>query len=260
MNTIDTSGGARAAASATAATTATAGSGAAVFAGATAGADTAAATEDRFLRLLVAQMRNQDPLNPLDNAQVTSQLAQINTVRGIEQLNASMAKMAAASGEVSPFAAVGLLGRQVLVAGDTFEWKGAVADVTGGPPGAADASVAPAATAPAVRLGFELPADARMVHVEIVDATGRVVRAYEPAGVAPGVHTFEWDGTHDDGTRAVAGSYRLRAVATGHDGAALAIATLAPARVTGIAQAAGGARVELGGRPAVATSAIRAVL
>ncbi|MFP5407510.1 MAG: flagellar hook assembly protein FlgD, partial [Gammaproteobacteria bacterium] len=69
------------------------------------GTDSAAGTEDRFLKLLVAQMRNQDPLNPLDNAQVTSQLAQINTVRGIEQLNASMATLASASTAVSPVSA-----------------------------------------------------------------------------------------------------------------------------------------------------------
>ena len=43
--------------------------------------------QDRFLKLLVAQMQNQDPLNPMDNAQVTSQMAQINTVSGIEKLN-----------------------------------------------------------------------------------------------------------------------------------------------------------------------------
>ena len=50
---------------------------------------TAAANEasDRFLKLLVTQMQNQDPLNPMDNAQVTSQMAQINTVTGIDKLN-----------------------------------------------------------------------------------------------------------------------------------------------------------------------------
>ena len=46
---------------------------------------------DRFLKLLVAQMQNQDPLNPMDNAQVTSQMAQINTVTGIEKLNTTVA-------------------------------------------------------------------------------------------------------------------------------------------------------------------------
>ena len=63
------------------------------------GADSADGTEDRFLKLLVAQMRNQDPLNPMDNAQVTSQLAQISTVRGIESLNKSMTEFVAANSQ-----------------------------------------------------------------------------------------------------------------------------------------------------------------
>ncbi len=49
-----------------------------------------AGSADRFLKLLVAQMQNQDPMNPMDNAQVTSQMAQINTVSGIEKLNTTV--------------------------------------------------------------------------------------------------------------------------------------------------------------------------
>src|SRR6185295_9765523 len=52
-------------------------------------------TSDRFLKLLVAQMKNQDPLNPMDNAQVTSQMAQINTVTGIDKLNSTVAGLSA---------------------------------------------------------------------------------------------------------------------------------------------------------------------
>ncbi|WP_428572002.1 flagellar hook capping FlgD N-terminal domain-containing protein [Ramlibacter sp.] len=55
----------------------------------------AADQQDRFMKLLVAQMKNQDPLNPMDNAQMTSQIAQINTVAGIEKLNATVESLAA---------------------------------------------------------------------------------------------------------------------------------------------------------------------
>ena len=60
---------------------------------------TADGTEDRFLKLLVAQMRNQDPMNPMENAEVTSQLAQISTVRGIESMNRSMAAFTASAAQ-----------------------------------------------------------------------------------------------------------------------------------------------------------------
>ena len=69
-------------------TTAATGTTAATAASATSTANADAA--DRFLKLLVAQMQNQDPLNPMDNAQVTSQMAQINTVTGIEKLNTTV--------------------------------------------------------------------------------------------------------------------------------------------------------------------------
>ena len=83
---------------------------------------TAAANEasDRFLKLLVTQMQNQDPLNPMDNAQVTTQLAQINTVRGIETLNGSVGKLVDRGATSSPLDAVGMLGRQALVDGMVF--------------------------------------------------------------------------------------------------------------------------------------------
>ena len=55
-----------------------------------------AETEDRFLTMLITQLRNQDPLNPMDNAQVTTQMAQMSTVAGIQQLNTTLLAVAVA--------------------------------------------------------------------------------------------------------------------------------------------------------------------
>ena len=66
-------------------------------------------TEDRFLKLLVAQMRNQNPMNPMENAEVTSQLAQISTVRGIESLNKSMANFTASAAQNTALASVNMI-------------------------------------------------------------------------------------------------------------------------------------------------------
>jgi flagellar basal-body rod modification protein FlgD len=63
-------------------------------AGTASGLTSAADQQDRFMKLLVAQMQNQDPLNPMDNAQMTTQIAQINTVAGIEKLNTTVQGMA----------------------------------------------------------------------------------------------------------------------------------------------------------------------
>jgi flagellar basal-body rod modification protein FlgD len=73
-----------------------------------------AAMQDRFLKLLVAQLTNQDPMNPLDNAQMTSQMAQINTVTGLQNLNLTMQSMAEEFSTMQQIQGISLIGRSVL--------------------------------------------------------------------------------------------------------------------------------------------------
>src|SRR5512147_2674404 len=84
---------------------------------------TAQESSDRFLKLLVTQMQNQDPLSPMDNAQVTSQMAQINTVSGIEKLNETISGMLGQFTQMQSLQSASLVGRNVLVQGDTLEVK-----------------------------------------------------------------------------------------------------------------------------------------
>ena len=88
---------------------------------------TTAGSADRFLKLLVAQMQNQDPLNPMDNAQVTSQMAQINTVTGIEKLNTTVQGLNSQFVQMQALQGAALVGRDVIVAGNRL----AVADGVG---------------------------------------------------------------------------------------------------------------------------------
>src|SRR5690349_5722545 len=78
----------------------------------------AAGSEDRFLKLLVTQMQNQDPLNPMDNAQVTSQMAQINTVTGIDKLNTTVQGLNSQFVQMQALQGASLMGKGVLVAGN----------------------------------------------------------------------------------------------------------------------------------------------
>src|SRR6478672_4462777 len=80
--------------------------------------------QDRFLKLLVTQMKNQDPLNPLDNAQVTSQLAQISTVNGIEKLNTTLQTMASSFAAGQSLQAAGMIGKDVLIPASTLRLAG----------------------------------------------------------------------------------------------------------------------------------------
>lgn len=200
--------------------------------------DSADSTEDRFLKLLVAQMRNQDPLNPLDNAQVTTQLAQISTVRGIEGLNRTMGNFVTSQGTAA--ASVGMLGRQVLVPGEAFAWK-------------------PAAEGSATRIGFELAEPASALRLQVVDAAGNVVHMRTLGNVPAGMQTFEWDGRSDSGAAIPAGPLSLR-IAAFDGNIPVDATTLVPARVVGITQSNGAAQLELDAAAPVAPSDVRLIL
>src|SRR3954467_517121 len=111
------------------------------------------ALQDRFLKLLVTQMKNQDPLNPLDNAQVTTQLAQISTVSGIDKMNTTLSGLSTSMLAAQSAQSASLIGRQVYAAGSTLTLSGK------GATGAVD---------------VKQPAD--RVTVMIADANGTVVR------------------------------------------------------------------------------------
>ncbi len=129
-----------------------------------------AASADRFLKLLVAQMQNQDPLSPMDNAQVTSQMAQINTVTGIEKLNTSVQGLNSRFVQMQAVQGAALVGRDVVVPGnrmEMYEGKGAG--------------------------GFELKSAADNVKVEVLGPGGHVLDTLNLGAQTAGMHSFEWD-------------------------------------------------------------------
>lgn len=152
------------AASATAATTS-----------ATPGVNTTA-SEDRFLKLLVAQLANQDPMNPLDNAQMTSQMAQISTVSSVEKVNQSLGGLARQLASMQALQATSLVGHEVMIEGQRL----AIHD--GKAAGAVD---------------LDLPAD--KVQIDILSAGGQVIESFDLGPLGAGRQPFSWDaGRHSD--------------------------------------------------------------
>src|SRR5580693_6158542 len=82
--------------------------------------DSAAAAQDRFMTLLVTQMQNQDPLNPMDNSQMTSQLAQLSTVSGIDTMNTTLQSLISSYQQSQTLQATSMIGHGVLTAGNTL--------------------------------------------------------------------------------------------------------------------------------------------
>lgn len=198
----------------------------------------AADTQDRFLKLLVAQMKNQDPLNPLDNAQVTTQLAQISTVQGIEQLNTTMGKFADQSTKSKPADSVGLIGQSVLTAAAGFAWQ---ADQT-----------------TPVRAGVDLAAAADQVKVEMLDAAGQVVDVRLFTHLSAGTTSFQWTGKDPQGAALPAGTYKMQVTALAAGQPVTATALLA-SQVVGVTQGTGTSNVLLAGGTSVSQDDIKGV-
>lgn len=129
------------------------------------------ASEDRFLTLLVAQMQNQDPLNPMDNAQVTTQLAQINTVSGLDKLNNTVAGLSTQFMQMQAVQAASLVNRTVVVEGNQLSAGSAAGKLAG---------------------GVELAGAADRVQVQILDGSGAVLDTVQLGAQRAGRVNFEW--------------------------------------------------------------------
>ncbi len=136
-----------------------------------------AGSAERFLKLLVTQMQNQDPLSPMDNAQITSQMAQINTVNGIDKLNGTVESLNGNFVQMQAVSAASLVGHDVTVQGNRLAINQGVG--TG---------------------GLELTSTANDVKVEVLSPAGRVVDTLELGTLKAGRHSFNWPaGTVADG-------------------------------------------------------------
>ncbi len=200
------------------------------------GTSSAAEQQDRFMKLLVAQMKNQDPLNPMDNAQMTSQIAQINTVSGIEKLNTTVTSLLASFNNLQAQSATQLPGRSVLVSGTGLTLADGQA-----------------------MGGVELAAAADAVTVDIVDAAGTTVRSLALGASSAGVRSFTWDGLQTDGKAAAAGNYRLRVTATA-GGNAVVSTPLVASRVQAVSNGSDGVQLDLGSAGTRAYSDVKSFL
>lgn len=192
-----------------------------------------AANEQRFLKLLVTQLKNQDPLNPMENAQLTSQLAQMSTVSGIEKMNATLQTMLERSTAGQMMQAAGMVGRWALT----------------------PASSLPAGEGPAA-FAVELPSSAASVQALVTNAAGVVVRTIDLGAQPGGLHDAAWDRLDDAGRPAAAGAYQVRVVAA-NGSAPVPASTLVYEQVGGVAPGPAGVSLDLAGGRRVALTDVR---
>lgn len=153
--------------------------------------DTNKLSSENFMELLIAQIQNQDPMKPMDNAEFISQIATINQVTGIQELKTSFDGLSKSLVSNQALQAAGLIGREVLAP------TGLGVLQQGG----------------SIRGSVELPNASAKVSVTLYDNAGQAIRRLELGSQAAGNVAFKWDGLREDGTYAAPGTYLVSAEA-----------------------------------------------
>lgn len=193
------------------------------------------------MKLLITQMKNQDPLNPMDNAEVTSQMAQLSTVTGIEKMNATLSGFISSMQSTQALQASSLIGRAVLVEGSS-------------------AYLAPSKTEgeSEAYFGVDLPVGADNLKVNIKDAGGNVVKTFNLKNQAAGIAQIGWNGFSEDGTKLADGRYTIEATATTGN-STVASTTLSYEQVVSVSSGANGVKLNLSNLASITTDQIKQI-
>lgn len=191
--------------------------------------NSADAIQNRFLTLLIAQMKNQDPSNPMDNSQLTTQMAQLSTVSGITQLNTTLSTLMGNLNSSQAMQSANMIGHSVLAPGNNIQ-------LTSDTTKAADGTET---TTQKAIFGVQLDSTASSVTVTVKDSSGAVVRTMDLGSQAAGAVPVIWDGTTDAGTKAADGSYTFT-VNAANAGVAVNATALAFGTVSSVSTASDG--------------------
>ena len=168
--------------------------------------------KDQFMTLLVAQLQNQDPLNPMDSTGFTAQLAQFSSLEQLQNINSNLGDLSTIQASLSNTQAVSFIGKTVISSGSEFE-------VTNGAPDG---------------IHFNLKDDAAAVKVGIYDAAGNFVATIDKTQMTAGEQTVAWDGVNQSGSKVPDGKYRFEVIAIDAAKQAVGVDTYINGKVTGV--------------------------
>ena len=140
--------------------------------------------KEEFLKLLIVQLSQQDPLNPQDSTEFVSQLATFTSLERLVNIEEGLGLVALASTATNSTLATGFIGKHVEIVGDEIGYSGRGT----------------------TELNFALDGDAAEVEIEITNEDGEVVKTIQTTGTL-GSNTVVWDGKTDDGENAPTGQY-----------------------------------------------------
>ena len=190
-----------------------------------------------FLKLMTAQMQNQDPFNPVDNTQMVAQMAQFSSLAGISEMSSKLTTIADTIGRTSVADASSYIGKTVLTAGDT-----AYGRTAGGIAGA-----------------VELAGAASDVKVTIESESGEVLKQFSLGSQPQGTVAYDWDGTNAAGEAAGSGPFKVSVTAQ-NKGATVGATGLVWAPVQSVSvPASGSPTLNVAGLGTVLVSAVRQI-
>jgi flagellar basal-body rod modification protein FlgD len=180
-------------------------------------------TQEDFLNLLTKQLQYQDPMSPMDNSQMASQMAQLNMVQAMDKMSQSVQNLESAQASVNSLQTVGLIGKKVEAKGNTLTVSnGGVSD------------------------GYYQLSKAAKVTIQVQDAQGNIVRVMDGGVKDTGKQKFIWDGKNQLGTALPDGCYTFQVSALDEKGQPLQVQTSKTGTVTGISFENGTTYLKLG--------------
>lgn len=156
--------------------------------------------KDDFLKLMISQLKYQDPLNPMDGTQYSAQLAQFSSLEQLSNINTSLNSSINANyllaQSVNNTMAVSLIGKEIKLSGGSIGYNGENS----------------------IDLGYKLPADARNATINIYDSQGKLVKSIDEKNISSGEHKLSWDFTDNNGSKLPLGNYKFEVKAQDYNG------------------------------------------
>lgn len=204
-------------------------------------ASTAASTDenvlgkDDFLSLLVAQLQNQDPLNPSDSTEFTAQLAQFSSLEQLQNVNGTLGNFEVYQSTLNNIQSTGFIGNTITATGETLTVSDGVADP----------------------IAIDLDNDSASVYVQVYDSSGAFVADIDAGSMAAGAQRITWDGTDDNGQTVSDGTYSFSVMAVDAAGQAVSTTSYVTGKVTGIDYQSGQTMLLIGEQEIPISSVIR---
>ena len=182
--------------------------------------------QNEFMKLMLTQLKYQDPFKPMENGEFLAQMAQFSTVAGIEEMNSSMGSFVEEQTASQTLQAAGLLGRTV-----TTEGSRAILPETG-----------------SLQSQYAMPVASEQVNIIFANASGEVVHNLEMNNIQSGIHSIEWDGYNNDGKRVNPGTYSISVEYLNKEGGTSNAETSISTKIEGVSFGVGN------GKPTLSTS------